>query len=349
MDQMHCTSSLPMQDNMSVHVKMKINDHVGTRESAGGFYGEVIFGRGRHDVPFRDPYGNLAVRSEFEEVLYRDHNIVPIGGYQFAFNKLFNIGLDQESTLRVGDLNDEAPQMKIGITRGSYDSTYYNAEAAIGVDEAVGKELNPIAGVNISALNYVFGFMVGDGGSREDNQTVIAPNYKNRNLYHPIPFRMSNDRFAFPNGKYYGKSTSLKSASDAEQITSYYVKKFDDPKPRIIHAWSSDGKNIDDIVDDSVFASTSTVPIISYVEMNLSISEADCRGYFTTNQSSPRVNEFALVSGWYNPRVQTNVNTGTKIPIDDYESLRIFTHFTRPSIFLAEGDTIEAIYRLYAR
>lgn len=330
--------------------RIKVFDKVGANERHfGGFFGEVIFGRGRHDVTFRDPYGKLCVRSEFDEVLYKDHNIVPIGGYQFAFDKLFNIGLDQESTLRVGDLNDEAPQMKIGVARGNYDSIYYNAETAIGVSSAISKEFNPITGVNISALNYIFGFMVGDGGAKEDGTTVIAPDYKNRNLYHAIPFRMSNDGFAFPNGKYYGKSTSLKSSADADVITSYYVKKFDDPQPRIVHAWASDNANELEIVDDSVFASTSSLPIVSYVEMNLSVGASDCRGYFTTSQTTPRVNEFALVSGWYNPRVQKNQQTEENIPIDDYESLRIFTHFTRPSIALADGDNIEAIYRLYAR
>ena len=331
--------------------RIKVFDKVGAREfnHLGGLHGQVIFGRGRHDVTYIDPYGHKSVRSEFDEVFYSDHNIVPIGGYQFAFDKLFNIGLDQESTLRVGDLNDEAPQMKIGIPRGNYDSIYYNAEMAIGVNEGVSKEFNPIAGVNISALNYIFGFMVGDGGAREDNTTVIAPDYKNRNLYHAIPFRMSNDGFAFPNGKYYGKSTSLKASGDVEPITSYYVKKFDDPKPRIVHAWASDNSNELSIVDDSVFASTSSLPIISYVEMNLSVNEADCRGYFTTSQTTPRVNEFALVSGWYNPRVYMNPDTGKKIPVDDYECLRMFTHFTRPPITLADGDNIEAIYRLYAR
>ena len=330
--------------------RIKIFDQVGASESRymGGLYGEVLFGKGRHTVHFRDPFGKDCVRSEFDQILYRGHNIVPIGGYQFAFDKLFNIGLDQETTLRVGDLNDEAPQMKIGINRGNYDSIYYNAETAIGVSESVPRDFEPILGVNISALNYVFGFMVGDGGAREDNTTVIAPDYKNRNLYHAIPFRMSNDGFAFPNGKYYGKSTSLRPSTDVEATTSYYVKKFDDPQPRIVHAWATDNGSGIDVVDDSVFASTSSLPIVSYVEINLSVDEGDCRGYFTTSQTTPRVNEFALVSGWYNPRVQTGAS-GTKIPVDDYECLRMFTHFTRPSIALADGDNIEAIYRLYAR
>lgn len=309
-------------------------DKIGSQEGSimGGLHGEVIFGRGRKQIPFIDPFGKTTYRTEFEEVFDKDDNIVPIGGYQFAFDKLFNIGLDRESTLRVGDLNDEAPQMKIGVQRAEYNSIHYDAECSVTDGSML---VN--TGVNISALNFIFGFMVGDGGSREDNITAIAPNYKDRTLFRSIPFRMSNDGSKLINGKYFGKSRSIQNNAGLDPVTSYYVKKFDDPQPRIIHSWVTDNKNEVSIVDDTVFASTSSMAIESYVEMNMSIDEEDCRGFFTSTDSSSRVNEFGLVSGWYNPK------------LDDYESLRLFTHFTRPSITLAEGDTIEIIYRLYAR
>lgn len=302
------------------------------KEHIGGIRGEVIFGKGRHEVHYIDPYGNPAVRTEFDEVTEVLPNIVPIGGYQFAFDKLFNIGLDQESTLRVGDLNDEAPMMKIGVQRSEYKSIHYNAETSITNGSVI---VN--GGVNISALNYIFGFMVGDGGAKEDNMTAIAPDYKNRNLYRPIPFRMSNDGVAIPEGIYYGKTKTYQGSIGMDPIESSYVKKFDNPKPRIVHVWVTGNTKELSIVDDTVFASTSSLAIESYVEINFSVGENDCRGYATSTQSSPRVNEFGLVSGWYNAEK------------NDYESLRLFTHFTRPSIVLAEGDSIEGIYRLYAR
>ena len=120
-------------------------------------------------------------------------------------------------------------------------------------------------------------------------------------------------------------------------LSSYYVKKFDNPAPRIVHSWVTDNPNELQIVDDTVFASTSSMAIESYVEINISVSKYDARGFFTSSNSSPRVNEFGLVSGWYNAEK------------GDYESIRLFTHFTRPSITLAQDDSIEAIYRLYAR
>ena len=300
---------------------IKMNDKMSTVDNIGGLRGEVIFGIGRHDVPFIDAYGKASVRSEFDKILYKAHNIVPIGAYQFAFDKLFNIGLDQESTLRVGDLNDEAPMMNIGVPRAKYKSTGYTSET---------NGSKSIGGVNISGLNYIFGFMIGDGGAREDNITAIAPDYKNRSLYRAIPFRMSNDDYPIAEGKYYGKMS-------VGGVDSFYIKKFDNPPPRIIHAWVSNNSEELDIVDDTVFSSTSSLAIESYVEMNFSVDDKDGRAFFETLSTTPRVNEFALVSGWFNSDE------------NDYEALRIFTHFTRPSISLGPGDSIEAIYRLYAR
>jgi hypothetical protein len=309
----------------------KIKDRIkGRDELYGGLRGEVIFGTNRINVPYIDSNGNKAFKSDFENILYVGKNIIPIVGYSFVFSKLFNIGLDQETTLRIGDLNDEAPQMKIGVPRELYKSVHYDAETSIS---NTGVTINP--GVNISALNHIFGFMVGDGGSREDNITAIAPNYKRRSLFRAIPFRMSNDNSFFINGKYYGKQTIQ--SSSQESVTSYYIKTFDDPKPRVVHSWVSNNPDELNIVDDSVFASTSSIPIESYVEINMSISKDDVRGFFTTTGATARINEFGLVSGWYNAEK------------DDYETLRLITHFVRPSIILSPNDSVDIIYRLYSR
>lgn len=314
--------------------RIRVTDKVTAKDqrgTLGGIGGEVIFGKGRHVVEYINPYGQKAYRSEFEEETYKGNNIVPIGGYQFAFDKLFNIGLDQESTLRVGDLNDEAPQMKIGVQRSDYDSIHYDAECSMSDGSMT---IN--GGINIPALNHIFGFMIGDGGAREDNVTVIAPHYTDRNLYRAIPFRMSNDGYPEIHGKYFG-NVEYKQTSGIDTVISSYVKKFDNPVPHIVHVWASENKKELSIVDDTVFASTSSSLIESYIEINFSIDKSDGRGFYTTIDSSPRINEFGLVSGWYNAK------------LNDYESIRLFTHFTRPTISLVEDDSIEGIYRLYAR
>lgn len=295
-------------------------------------HGKVIFGKGRYLEEITDAFGNKTYKTKFEEILYQSENIIPIGGYQFIFNKLFNIGLDKETTLRVGDLNDEAPQMKIGVPRSEYQSIHYDSEASTNPEYR--SKIN--TGINISANNFVFGFMIGDGGARENNITAIAPNYKNRTLFHAIPFRMSNDGYDMENGKYFGKYISSPDNS-GERITSYYVKKFDKPDPHIIHSYVSDNPNELEIVDDSVFFSTSSTPIESIIELPISVSKYDLRGYFNTNGTVPKFNEFALVSGWYNAEK------------DDYESIRLFTKHTRSSVILADNDEVEAMYVIYAR
>lgn len=310
---------------------IKYNDKFAMNEnSRGGFLGRVIIGKGLYQKKVNGPFGPVYT-SALKEVYADETNVMVIGGYQFALDKLLNIGLDDQSTLRVGDLNDDAPQMHIGVPRSKYISDKYNAETHIG-----GEAVSPNGGVNLSAMNFIFGFMIGDGGAREDNITVIAPNYKNRGLFHAIPFRMSNDGSKIPDGMYFGKAVSAAS-STSEEITSYYVKKFSKPDPHIVHCWVTDNANELDIVDDTVFSSTSSVPIETYAEMNLTISEEDCRGYFRTSDTTPRINELGLVTGWYNGQE------------NDYEHIRLQTHFCRSSITLDDGDSIEVIYRLYAR
>ena len=69
----------------------------------------------------------------------------------------------------------------------------------------------------------------------------------------------------------------------------------------------------------------------------MSLSKDDCREYFDSINTTPRVNEFGLVTGWYNNEK------------DEYESLRLFSLYIRPSLTLISGDEIEMIYRLYSR
>lgn len=309
------------------------NDRFSMRDSLhGGLRGRVIIGKGLYQKKVDGPFGPMYT-SALKEVISDEDNVVTIGGYQFALDKLLNIGLDDQSTLRVGDLNDEAPQMHIGVPRAKYISDKYNAE--MSVDDS---SISVNGGINISAMNYIFGFMIGDGGAREDNITVIAPNYKNRGLFHPVPFRMSTDGYPFPEGTYFGKAITAASAT-SEEIYSYYVKKFSQPNPHIVHCWATDSSTDSDldIVDDTVFSSTSSIPIETYAEMNITISTEDCRGYFRTSNTIPRINELGLVTGWYNGKE------------NDYEHIRLQTHYCRSSIILDDGDALDVIYRLYAR
>lgn len=304
---------------------MKIS---GDSRQVFGLRGELIGGRGRRVEEFIDPFGNRSWRTTFDEVLFHETNMVPIGAYSFIFSKLFNIAMDDptRNNLKVGSLNDDN-QLRIGVSPKNYSSWFYNAETGSSGN------VPPVSGVNISANEAIFGFMIGDGGSREDNITAIAPDYKRRTLYHPIPFRVTDAPEKVWANKYFGRFTDL------QQTTSFYVKRFEmtNVYPHIVHAWVSDSDQDFQPVDESVFSSTSSTPIESYVEMFLKIDSGDGLEYFNRTNTTPRINEIGLVSGWYNSQ------------LNDFENIRLITHFTRSSIVIAENDYIEIIYRLYAR
>jgi hypothetical protein len=327
--------------------RIRLNDKVKTHDRlCGGFRGEIIFGKNKFTKEYIDPFGNKATRLEFEEVTYRGENIVPITGYHWVFRKMFNLPISS-SKLIIGNLNDEAPMMKIGVPSGSATSSMNNFRAEIASNPAGDIDPHRVNfGINVSALDHVFGFMIGDGGAKEDNITVLAPDYKRRTLFRAVPFRMvpaGDLPRNFQLGKYYGKTNTFSASTDS-MMDSYYIKKFDNPPPKIVHIWADESidwltESITDdmIIDDHVFASTSTIPIESYVEISMSISAIDTREFFISTNSLPRINEFGLVSGWFNHQK------------DDYEALTLITHFTRNTLALADGDSIEAIYRLYAR
>lgn len=311
-----------------MNAKRKFNIFDNFNNNEHGFRGHVIFGKGRYQKEYKGPNGIIHTRSEFEEVTYEDKNIVTICGYQYAFKKLFNIGRKEDrSTLVIQELNHSAPMMGIGIPTSEYN------------DDITESDFLDPDNIHIHGNDYIFGFMVGDGAGAADNVTYLAPNYKNRSLYNPVPFRIltgTNTLSDTDAAKYYGKS--IIGEGTASQATSYYIKKFDS-LPQICHVWVNDDGT--EVVDDTVFSSTSSVPIESYVEMNITIGGDDCRDYFTTTGSPVRINELCLVAGY--PKKDSSGK------VIDYCYITAFSHFTRPSITLEEDDEIECIYRLYAR
>ena len=302
---------------------MNVIDTFGT-----GLRGEVIVGRNSRLEEFTDPYGNTSYRTVFGETLFRERNIVPIGAYQFVFSKLFNIAFDDplRTNLKVGHLNDNF-QQRIGVNPQHYKIWDYNAETNLG------RSVDALGGINISANNYIFGFMMGDGGAREDNITAIAPDYKRRALFHPIPFKITENPNDVWNNKYFGRFT------DAQGVTSFYIKLYENTSnyPHIVHAWVTESDDLFQPVDESVFSSTSSTPIESYVEMLLKIEPKDGTDYFKRTNTTPRINEIGLVTGWYDQNQR------------DYNAISLFTHFCRPSLVLGENDWVEIIYRLYSR
>lgn len=221
---------------------------------------------------------------------YQDHNIIPISGMQWILMKMFGLYLDtphgvsyeelgKDTTLVIPELNQDSV---MGI--GTLPKNYTTMEE------------------NISSAHIVQGFMVGNGGSGEDQLTTKNTDYSFINLRNPIPFQQTQG--TLPGdiaGKYMGK---LQTGSSS-YAKSYYIKKFDDT-PHIYHSWWRDGQRWDyvdpvtpsDLGPDAANGAGKTNRIETYVECKLTIDEDDFQSYFSHdgNNQTAAINELGLVA-----------------------------------------------------
>lgn len=218
--------------------------------------------------------------------VHRGTNIISISGMQWILMKMFGLYLDAPHAVPYEQLNKDTnlviPELNQSDTMG------------IGVKPVDYSTMEaPIAQTHI-----VQGFMVGNGGSGEDQMTTKNTNYSFINLRNPIPFQqgtLSNEIA----GKYlgvYNKTTETK---------SYFIKRFDET-PHIYHSWWKDGQKWDtvdpvtpdDLGPDAVNGAGKTDRIETYAECRLSLSETDFQSYFANdgNTQTPAINELGLVA-----------------------------------------------------
>ena len=223
--------------------------------------------------------------------VHRGTNIISISGMQWILMKMFGLYLDaphavsyeqlgKDTNLVIPELN-QSGIMGIGVKPENYSTMKY-----------------PIAREHI-----VQGFMVGNGGSGEDQMTTKNTNYSFINLRNPIPFQQTQT--TLPNedaGKYLG---IYNQPSSQDYAKSYFIKRFDDT-PHIYHSWWKDGQKWDtvdpvtpdDLGPNAVNGAGKTDRIETYVECKLSLSESDCMAYFSHegNTQTPVINELGLVA-----------------------------------------------------
>jgi len=223
--------------------------------------------------------------------VHRGTNIISISGMQWILMKMFGLyldaphavsyeRLDKDTNLVIPELN-QSGTMGIGVKPENYST----------MDVPIARE------------HIVQGFMIGNGGSGEDQMTTKNTNYSFINLRNPIPFQETQT--SLPNeiaGKYLGKYNRTDGSSYAK---SYFIKKFDET-PHIYHSWWKDGQKwdyVDPVTPDdlgpaAVNANPKTDRIETYVECKLSLSEDDCMAYFNHdgNTQTPAINELGLVA-----------------------------------------------------
>lgn len=230
-------------------------------------------------------------------------NIIPISGSQWILMKMFGLYLDSQHAVKhetLGrDTNVVVPDLNAS---GAYQ---------LGIDPANYTTMIP----DISDNHFVQGFMIGNGGSGEDNITSKNTNYSFTKLRNPIPFQQTQTSLSTDIvGQYLGK-LRVGSSSFSK---SYYIKKFSET-PHIYHSWWRDGQRWDyidpvtqnDLGPDAVNGAGKTNRIETYCECKMSLSEDDCIAYFSHEGSTQTalVNELGLVAYDTVPGVRTIVET----------------------------------------
>lgn len=222
-------------------------------------------------------------------------NIIPISGYQFILMKMFGLYLDSPHN-KQGNVYENIGK-DTNLTIPDMNNT---DQLAIGIDPAKYSSMED----DISSDYFVKGFMIGNGGSGEDNITTKNSDYSFIKLRNPIPFQQTNGSTPLDSsiaGQYLG---GLRGSSANKFPTAYYIKKFDET-PHIYHTWWRDGQKWDyvdpvtknDLGPNAKSGVGKTNRIATYAECKLSISESDCIAYYnkTGNTETAVVNELGLV------------------------------------------------------
>lgn len=218
---------------------------------------------------------------------YQADNIIPISGMQWTLMKMFGLyldaphGVDYERLSK--DTNLVIPELNQDTILG------------IGTDPTMYTTMNE----NLASNHIVQGFMIGNGGSGEDQMTTKNTDYSFINLRNPIPFRQTNEPLT--DGKYLGK---IRVGTHA-YTNSYYIKSFEQT-PHIYNGWWRDGQKwdeIDPVTQDDLGPNAAngagkTNRIETYVECKLVLDENDCIEYFSRegNTQTPAINELGLVA-----------------------------------------------------
>ena len=218
---------------------------------------------------------------------YESDNIIPISGMNWTLMKMFGLYLDASHHVAYEDIGKDTNLVIPELNQSSI--------LGIGTDPA---NYTPMP-ENFASTNIVQGFMVGNGGSGEDQMTTKNTDYSFINLRNPIPFQQTDEPLT--SGQYLGK---IRVGTHA-YVNSYYIKRFDQT-PHIFNGWWRDGQKWDEV--DPVTQSDlgpnatngvgKTNRIETYVECKLVLDESDCVQYFSRegNSQTPVINELGLVA-----------------------------------------------------
>ena len=291
-------------------------------------------------------YGPTGI-SSLDEQVFSTHNMVPLGGVQYAMSKIF----DAPPSIYVPTIYE---QLGIGLPNKPIEDfvPYQYDIPAISGDTQLKNTEYPLG-------HHVCMFGIGITGTAENNITQIPVEYTENSITMTrltddgtlldgvmIPFRYTaNDLTEVEQTKYFGK----KQLDDG--IMAYYLKRFE-TEPVIRHYYkTTDDADYIDAVDNTVWSSFSKSPIDTFTELVLKINSRDVKQWAEANDGleSCRVNTVALFAGVYNPFGYTGTDSmGQNIVLGpDYQNVTMFSKLTIPVEPLQLNKDLDIIYRVY--
>lgn len=261
-------------------------------------------------------------------------NMVPIGGVEYAMEKLFGVSGTQFTVPTLYDQNG------IGLPNSVESSeTYKTPDGNKSIIYRHG--------------HFVQLFGIGITGTAENDVTVYPVNYRENGIGLSrvtdtgltltgtmLPFRYTTDALSPTERKqYFGKK------QDSNGYTGYYLKRFESDAV-IKHIW----KTGEDTEDETLVSSSDvwnnasgTNDVESFTEIVLKISKKDVREWFNILDQSDRtrINTLALFNGLYIRDDSNSADYG------DYQDVRLFSKLNIPVENLTLAKDLNIIYRVY--
>lgn len=288
---------------------------------------EVIGGYGEVNI---NPLG----KSTLEETMFRQHNIVPIGGVSYVMEQMFGVGENQILVPTMYEKNG------IGLPNSTPPVESYQSPTG---DRSVIYRYG----------HYVQLFGVGITGTAENDVSIYKPDYRENAIDISkvnvdgltvtgtmLPFRYTAETLnSIERKQYFGKKV------DDKGITGYYLKRFESD-PVIKHIWKS-GEYIDEetlVPSSDVWTNAVGLNAVeSFTEIILKVNRKDIKEWFINLDQADRtrINTIALFNGQFVKDPSNPADYG------DYRDVRLFSKLCINPEYLNLSKDLNIIYRVY--
>lgn len=262
-------------------------------------------------APHKGPKTRITICDEFGDVLMDyESNLVVLGGAIATLEKLFNV----RSNLTVDTINNICNIEPADQSLDPHPADYHVCLWGIGID-GCGDAFGSVRDVKYYERE------IGQNGRKTTGM---------------IPFRVVTAPFDDDNKDKYFLMREVSSGH-----YGYYAKTFDE-EPFIRSLWKDGAEGEDGTeVTESVYDTTRTEDIETFVEMHMTIDKTDVREYFDLNGEieQARINTIGLFIA--TPVYEEDTIVG-------YKDVKLFSKFNMNSEPLSTRKTVLVKYRVYA-